>query len=616
MSYISSYCPSERTSLRRNNRSIPSNSDLLVNVTPIDRMSEEILIQILSYLTIRELLSISRVSTRFNRLSHEPQLWKRIYYSRFPRERLKFPFLPCLNQRCTRSHLPPGMGENDHINDAKQKSRQLSNFEESVPAGGHTWKTLCRISSNWQTGSAELSRIKTSQKSLNEVSRAVSGNAGNNTPNTVVRFYRSLIFIAKNSKLPTDASQVRVYQLQDSNPSSKSHKEPILIGDISRENFQPEGVGVSEISIDQSYEFSSPSTGFPSSILVSVFYTDGQFSIFSIDWYQTIHSFSLRYNEVGNFSLELQSGNRSCSGSVKFNHQFASVAKFNFPLVATCSTDFYIRLFFLAWKLGNENLLEIIQLSSSDLYSSNCYWPLSLNLDRDLNQPDLIKMSITYPMPFYPSRWTIGLQEFELDLKRSRELRRVEFKSNRFLTAFDSSKDKASLRLLMKTGLGLGDLVISIERNGNMVIVGRSDNTIDCYKLVQAQSKTAPSTKQKTKLVYSKTFYGHTSRIDSIYIDDQLRCISGAKDGIKIWEPKMKIDNKMRDEEERSIIDIKRKHFKKIGWIGSDSEKIVSLLTFERIKQKINNSSNLDQLELTESEELEQEEEVQVMSFF
>lgn len=55
----------------------PQRADLL------SQLPSEILIRILSYLSLPHLLSVTPVSARFRRLAHDNQLWKALYYARF-----------------------------------------------------------------------------------------------------------------------------------------------------------------------------------------------------------------------------------------------------------------------------------------------------------------------------------------------------------------------------------------------------------------------------------------------------------------------------------------------------------------------------------------------------
>lgn len=49
----------------------------------LSQLPSEILIRILSYLSLPHLLSVAPVSARFRRLAHDNQLWKALYYARF-----------------------------------------------------------------------------------------------------------------------------------------------------------------------------------------------------------------------------------------------------------------------------------------------------------------------------------------------------------------------------------------------------------------------------------------------------------------------------------------------------------------------------------------------------
>jgi len=460
-----------------------------------------------------------------------------------------------------------------------RKGKRKHSEAENDLHRGHTWKTLCRISLNWRRGSAGLTRItpiinqsEPPSQALTTTILSQSQDPKNSTPNTIVRFHRSLLFVARKSKPPTESlPTVYVYHLQD-DVNHQQQKTSVPVGTLSPDIDAPllDGQGVTEISIDESCGESSgtPCTA-KSTVLVSVFYTTGQFTLYEINLASVsssaVEPMELDVRQVGLFepSLPLKS-----SAQRKVLQGVVEVAKLHFPLLVTCSIDFHLSFFRLSWPSSTaqpRRNLQIVKLPL-DLQNHSCYWPLSLNLKRSEPLSERFKMTIAYPMPFYPAAWTVGLQEFDFEITSSRSTSSLQMYTNRFITAVQHPHDKDRRPM---AGLSLDEAVIGIEQAAGKVIVGRSDNTIDCFRLTAlADGSTEP---RRKRLLCSNTLFGHTSRIGSISVDENGRCVSGAMDGVKVWEGSQAVDVRPV-QSPPSVGDPRR-----VGWIGSDSEKIVSL---------------------------------------
>ncbi|KAA1124873.1 hypothetical protein PGTUg99_036248 [Puccinia graminis f. sp. tritici] len=568
--------------------------------THIHTLSEEVLLEILSYLTISELLTASRVSQRFNRLCEEPQLWRRIYHSLFTVDRLKHPFSPALDQRL-RGSMESRASRSQLDRKGKRKHLEVTIDQESHL--GHTWKTLCRISWNWKRGSAGLTRItpipnqsdsppiSTSPQARTTSTR--SQGSKNPTPNTIVRFHRSLLFIARKSRSSESLPTVYVYNLQN-DFNHQQQKKSVLIGKLSpalgSQDVSPfVGQAVTEISIDESCGTNSETTqAVKSTVLLSVFYTTGQFTLYEISLPDvspdTGDPIVLDFQEVGSFQPYLTS---KISNSRKVHHGLVETAKFHFPLLVTCSVDFHLSFFRLSWSSSPAQPTEKLQIIklALDMQNHSCYWPLSLSLKRSEPSSERFKMTIAYPMPFYPSAWTVGMQEFDFEITSSRSssasssTTSLQMNTNRFITAFQHPQDKDRRPM---AGLSLGEIVIGIEQAAENVIVGRSDNTIDCFRVASVSDDDASDHRMK-RLLCSKTLFGHTSRIGSITVDENGRCVSGAMDGVKVWEGSEAVDVRSVDSSASSLLETRS-----VGWIGSDSEKIVSLWIWEDLDPNAN----------------------------
>ncbi|POW09615.1 hypothetical protein PSHT_09074 [Puccinia striiformis] len=558
----------------------------------IEHLSEEVLLEILSYLSIAELLTTARVSRRFNRLSDEPLLWRRIYHALFTLDRLKHPFSPALDQRL-RSSIESRYSQTHQV-DRKGKKKDS---EENGAHLGHTWRTLCRISSNWKTGSAGLTRITPIINNQPESLPLIR------TP-LIIR-PRQILVNVKSLLLPPRFHPQHLIRLFDSinDHHQEQQKKSVLLGKLLPTAEENEcisslaGQGVTEISIDESCDNVSPSSGKTregSTILISVFYTTGQFTFYKIkipvNFDQPI---VLESQEVGSFQSFPISKSSTSSFKNPPHHRLGETAKLHFPLLVSCSIDFHLSFYRLSWSSsssspspedqGNAKKLKIVKLDL-DLQNHSCYWPLSLSIKRTSPEPlkEIYKMKIAYPMPFYPSTWTIGLQEFEFEIYSNRSTS-IQVNSNRFMTAFNKNhhpQDKHHRRILSSGVMDLSEIVIGIEQAEENIIVGRSDNTIDCFKLSTILSDDDQGHQQQIKIQPElrswKTLFGHTSSIGSITVDENGRCISGAMDGVKVWEGTESVDVQHSSSPTLSSPT-------KVAWIGSDSEKIVCLSIRENL---------------------------------
>lgn len=114
----------------------------------LSALSEELLLRILSNLTIQELNVCQRVSSPIRRLAGDSQLWKSAYYNRFVRPRL--------------DRLVRRKSHNVVLAVGEPASRTAQWLDESdlVKRGDATnWKRQYRIRHNWSIGSCDVSEI-------------------------------------------------------------------------------------------------------------------------------------------------------------------------------------------------------------------------------------------------------------------------------------------------------------------------------------------------------------------------------------------------------------------------------------------------------------------------
>ncbi|KAK1976864.1 F-box domain-containing protein [Colletotrichum cereale] len=118
----------------------------------ISSLSDELLLRILSFLSISNLLGIAPVSRRFHRLSSDSQLWRTLYYHRF--------VLP-------RALRIPGFREGS----ARESTRIQYSARRTVWADGGwgrrggagefvDWKRQYKLRHNWASGKASVEELK------------------------------------------------------------------------------------------------------------------------------------------------------------------------------------------------------------------------------------------------------------------------------------------------------------------------------------------------------------------------------------------------------------------------------------------------------------------------
>ncbi|KAF7865282.1 hypothetical protein EAF04_006259 [Stromatinia cepivora] len=139
----------------------------------ISRLSSELLIRILHNLPIETLLSCHSVSRHFYTLSHDSQLWKSLYYSRFVLPRaLRIPGIKNKeklndgNSARGQKEGRNGKGDEDRFRFSSRRSRWLD--EEGLRSredGRETnWKRQYKLRHNWAKGACEVKEIEIAER--------------------------------------------------------------------------------------------------------------------------------------------------------------------------------------------------------------------------------------------------------------------------------------------------------------------------------------------------------------------------------------------------------------------------------------------------------------------
>ncbi|KAM0305012.1 hypothetical protein ACHAO8_011267, partial [Botrytis cinerea] len=141
----------------------------------ISHLSSELLIRILHHLPIETLLSCHSVSQHFYTLTHDSQLWKSLYYSRFVLPRaLRIPGIKNREKvnkervvgepREEGSRNKPGSEERFRF--SSRRSRWLD--EEGLRSRGDgretNWKKQYKLRHNWARGACEVKEIEIAER--------------------------------------------------------------------------------------------------------------------------------------------------------------------------------------------------------------------------------------------------------------------------------------------------------------------------------------------------------------------------------------------------------------------------------------------------------------------
>lgn len=138
----------------------------------ISHLSSELLIRVLHNLPIETLLSCHYVSQHFYTLSHDSQLWKSLYYSRFVLPRaLRIPGIKnkekLNNGKGAGAHREEnGKGVADRFRFSSRRSRWLD--EEGLRSRGNgretNWKKQYKLRHNWARGACEVKEIEIAER--------------------------------------------------------------------------------------------------------------------------------------------------------------------------------------------------------------------------------------------------------------------------------------------------------------------------------------------------------------------------------------------------------------------------------------------------------------------
>ncbi|KAL8723466.1 MAG: hypothetical protein Q9181_007277 [Wetmoreana brouardii] len=202
----------------------------------LSMLSDELLLLLLSYLSVHDLNRCEQLSRRLRTLATDPQLWKSAYYERFVRPR---------------AVRIPGLRGTGNLNRSLLYSSKISRWLDDghlVRRGDATnWKRQYKLRYNWSRGSCKRTETKIAERP--------------SIPPLLVRLHDGVIVTAD------PRSGLRAWTMNDGER---------LIAAMAWDSDKPSSAAPTSMAID----YSSTSTA---ALLVSVGSSDGSFGIYALD---------------------------------------------------------------------------------------------------------------------------------------------------------------------------------------------------------------------------------------------------------------------------------------------------------------------------------------------
>lgn len=271
----------------------PQGADLL------SQLPSEILIRILSYLSLPHLLSVAPVSARFRRLAHDNQLWKALYYARFvlPRamripgfregklaERLKDHKLHYKGRRTLWASGRSGGLVRDAGAPDGWKIR-LTEAEEGLSrkSDGVNWKRQFKIRHNWARGKCAVEELRLGPEVEDQVDIATDDIADG------VDRSKMLVKVVEGLAVTVDrASGLRAWDLKTREVVAQASLEDDEAG---TEPAQPSCIAIDDRGLDQG------------TLDVSVGFVDGSFGVWALSTQAKTISRKYRHEKSSNGEL-------------------------------------------------------------------------------------------------------------------------------------------------------------------------------------------------------------------------------------------------------------------------------------------------------------------------
>ncbi|OJD20000.1 hypothetical protein AJ78_00015 [Emergomyces pasteurianus Ep9510] len=472
----------------------------------LSRLSDELILHILSFLPTQSLSLCQRLSHRFYELAGDSELWKQKYYSRWVWPRT----------RRIRHLRDSGLTPTFSTSYTPRPSRWIGHEHSAEDLENADWKKQYRLRHNWSKGSCRVTEVEVAQPSI---------------PPVFAKLCRRVVFTA-------DAiNGLRAW----TTGNTKS-----CLAELSFSNTR-EGNGMCSIptSISVTPEDDDPESDFE----VTVGFEDGSYRVYSLK-NDDGASFRFRFSHPAssNGAITALASSSSCLLTLSQN-QTLSLYRFFSPASNQAAREGARR---------NEMIPKSPKLIAS-LKANNIFAPLSLSI-RSLATE--IVASIAYSFSRIGCGWSVGIQELRLNhdgehlgsrLATTVDLQfcaspfnpstRINTKSKthrRQMTSNpgyinNNSRKSQSIFITpssapLSSSLSYTQPPTSLSYSHPYLLTSHADNTLTMYLVVS----TANSLTIKT----GRRLWGHTSSVSGVQVSERGKAVSVSSRGgeIRIWE--------------------------------------------------------------------------------
>ena len=232
---------------------------------------------------------------------------------------------------------------------------------------------------------------------------------------------------------------------------------------------------------------------------LAVFYSTGQFILLRITLVDTVPGYTV--------------GEDYSSLTLSEAADPVIAARYESPLLVTVSSAFLLRFRHITPSKTFDQAVQV-SLTQPAFRSSLCWRPLVLTLSK--TGVDQYRASIAFSTPFYPSSWTVGLQQFDLRLPHTANNQTDEL----------SIDTHSAICIPQSQAIRPIPLVTAIHHSDAFIVTSRSDNTIDVHEVIQ------PEGVNPLRVEYRTSLFGHNTSVQRISIQGD-RCVSGGLDGLR-----------------------------------------------------------------------------------
>lgn len=448
----------------------------------ISRLSSELLIRILHNLPIETLLSCHSVSQHFYTLTHDSQLWKSLYYSRFVLPRaLRIPGIK------NREKLNKGRGVGESREDggrngpeneerfqfSSRRSRWLD--EEGLRSRGDgretNWKRQYKLRHNWARGACEVKEIEIAERG--------------SVPNTLVRLAGGVV--------------VTVGEMEGLKAWSLKERE--LITTCRSDDGIPTCLAVDEQEVENGR------------LGIVVGFEDGGWGTWVLDVKDKMFVKKYKHPPSSNGMLS----------AVAYAH----------PYILSI-TEGQLLSFYTLSPVGSiqesedddksTNRQDIVEKSTrphllTSLKSHSSWPPLSLSIRLT---PSTIIASVVYTLPTYLSGHTISIQELHFALSSVEPPTLTTSRLTSSLPSFHSLTSSSPRASQTRPK--------SLSYSHPYILATHPDNTLSLYLCTSTHTSLTLSPPQK--------LFGHTSCISFASITSRGKAVSVSERGgeLRVWE--------------------------------------------------------------------------------